>query len=69
MRIDKVATGSYFGCMKAIGIEVLKKKLSDAIRRGVVTPATQPHAGPPGNIPTAPIEEILKDLREDRDAR
>ena len=43
--------------------------LSDAIRRGVVTPATNPDAGPPGNIPAAPIEEILDDLRRDRDAR
>lgn len=43
--------------------------LADAIRRGIVTPAINPLAGPPPNIPTVPIEEILDDLRRDRDDR
>jgi antitoxin (DNA-binding transcriptional repressor) of toxin-antitoxin stability system len=30
--IDKVATGSYLGCMRAVGVKVLKNKLSEYIR-------------------------------------
>jgi antitoxin (DNA-binding transcriptional repressor) of toxin-antitoxin stability system len=43
--------------------------LADAIRRGVVTPAVNPLVGPPPSHPVTSIEEILDDLRRDRDAR
>jgi len=43
--------------------------LADAVRKGWITPAALPTGAPPPRLPVAPTEEILRTLREDRDAR
>ena len=108
-RLLKVATGSYFVVMRAIGIKVLKNKLSEYVRIAasgetvlvtdrdrVVAELGPPRAGraetlvdaqlaeavragwlsprqtsgtPPGRLPTAPLDEILAGLAEDRGDR
>jgi antitoxin (DNA-binding transcriptional repressor) of toxin-antitoxin stability system len=32
VRLDEVATGSYFGAMRSVGLKVLKNKLSEYVR-------------------------------------
>jgi antitoxin (DNA-binding transcriptional repressor) of toxin-antitoxin stability system len=43
-------------------------QLADLVRRGVVAPPTQPRAVPPSR-PVAPTEQLLAELRADRDGR
>lgn len=40
--------------------------LHEAVREGWITPATASSDAPPARKPVAPLEEILKDLDEDR---
>ena len=102
--------GNSIVCMRAIGLKILKNKLSeyvrlaargetvcvtdrdqvvaelgpprtgqsellsdarlaDAVRKGWITPAALRSGGPPPRLPVAPTEDILRTLREDRDAR
>jgi antitoxin (DNA-binding transcriptional repressor) of toxin-antitoxin stability system len=105
-----VATGGYYVAMRAVGIKLLKNRLSeyvrlaaagetvlvtdrdrvvaqlgppeaargssvadtllaDAVREGLVTPASLPPGPPPEVGPVAPLEEILKELAADREDR
>lgn len=43
--------------------------LAEAIRTGLITPATSTEKGPPPNLPIAPLEEILAELDRDREDR
>jgi antitoxin (DNA-binding transcriptional repressor) of toxin-antitoxin stability system len=43
--------------------------LAEAVRKGWITPATHHTGTPPPRLPVAPTREILRALREDRDAR
>ena len=43
--------------------------LAEAVRKGWITPATHRTGSPPPRLPVAPTREILRALREDRDAR
>lgn len=43
--------------------------LADAVRTGWLTPAAIVGEGPPPRLPVAPLEEILRELREDRNGR
>lgn len=42
---------------------------AELIRRGIVTPARDPNAPLPKRDPIMTLEELLAELREDRDAR
>jgi len=44
-------------------------KLAEAIRKGLITPATRPGGQPPPRIPVAPLETLLRELAADRDDR
>ena len=76
-RLDKVTTGSYFRCMKAVGIKVLKAKLSEYIRLAkagetiLVTERDEVVAeiGPARRQPIAPesVDDRLKILSEQGD--
>jgi antitoxin (DNA-binding transcriptional repressor) of toxin-antitoxin stability system len=109
-RLAPVATGGYSVAMRAVGIKLLKNRLSeyvrlaaagetvlvtdrdrvvaqlgppeaarsrsvadallaDAVREGLVTPASLPPGPPPEVGPVAPLEEILKELAADREDR
>jgi len=43
--------------------------LADAVRQGWITPPPLAGSGEPPRRPVAPLDDILADLREDRDAR
>jgi len=43
-------------------------QLAELVRQGVVTPPTGPR-GVPGSRPVAATEEVLRELRADRDSR
>jgi antitoxin (DNA-binding transcriptional repressor) of toxin-antitoxin stability system len=43
--------------------------LAEAVRRGCVTPALYRRREPPPRRPVAPTEELLRELRKDRDGR
>ncbi len=43
--------------------------LADAVRRGLVTPATLPPGPPPRSPPVAPLREIVAELARDRAER
>jgi len=43
--------------------------LADAVRQGWITPPPLAASGEPPRRPVAPLDDILADLREDRDAR
>jgi antitoxin (DNA-binding transcriptional repressor) of toxin-antitoxin stability system len=43
-------------------------QLADMVRRGLIAPPTLPRTVPPSR-PVAPTEELLAELRADRDAR
>jgi antitoxin (DNA-binding transcriptional repressor) of toxin-antitoxin stability system len=43
--------------------------IADLVRKGLMTPAANPRGGPPPRMPVAPLEEVLAELRADRDAR
>jgi antitoxin (DNA-binding transcriptional repressor) of toxin-antitoxin stability system len=43
--------------------------LADAVRRGLVTPATLPPGPPPEVPPVAPLRELLAELARDRAER
>ena len=43
--------------------------LAEAVRRGWITPPAMVPEGPPPRSPVAPFDEILRELREDRDSR
>lgn len=101
---------SYFEFMRAVGIKVLKNKLSEyvrlaqggetvlvtdrdrvvaelrparpdratwladaqlaeAVRKGWVTPPTEPSTEPPEGLPIAPLAELLAELQADREDR
>ena len=108
--LTKVASGSYLWIMRAVGLKVLKNRLSEyvrlvaggetvlvtdrdrvvaelipprpgrsplladaqlaqAVRDGWLTPPVLPASDPPPRLPVAPLEDILRELREDRDER
>jgi antitoxin (DNA-binding transcriptional repressor) of toxin-antitoxin stability system len=43
--------------------------LADAVRDGWVTPPVLPGSGPPPRKPVLAFDELMRDLRQDRDAR
>ena len=43
--------------------------LADAVRKGWITPRTMPPGTVPPRRPVAPTDELVRDLRSDRDAR
>ena len=43
--------------------------LADAVRQGWITPPLRAASGVPPRRPVAPLDDILTELREDRDAR
>lgn len=43
--------------------------IAELVRKGLVTPASARTGRPPRGKPVAPLEEILAEVREDRDAR
>lgn len=43
--------------------------LADAVRRGLITPASLADRGPPPARPAAPAADLLKELDEDRSGR
>ncbi len=43
--------------------------LADAVRNGWITPAAGPAMTPPPRLPIAPLDELLEELRRDRDSR
>lgn len=43
--------------------------LAEVVRRGWVTPPVGGAAGPPPCRPVAPLQELLEELRRDRDSR
>jgi antitoxin (DNA-binding transcriptional repressor) of toxin-antitoxin stability system len=43
--------------------------LAELVRGGLISPPTRPRGAPPGRRPVAPTEELLAELRADRDAR
>ena len=43
--------------------------LAEAVRTGWITPAALPAEGPPPRHPVAPLRDILRELRQDRDGR
>jgi antitoxin (DNA-binding transcriptional repressor) of toxin-antitoxin stability system len=43
--------------------------LADAVRNGWITPPSLPAQGAPPRLPVAPLREILRQLRKDRDER
>jgi antitoxin (DNA-binding transcriptional repressor) of toxin-antitoxin stability system len=43
--------------------------LSEAVRKGWITPPLTRVDGPPPRLPVMPIEELLKELEADREAR
>lgn len=108
--LTKVASGSYLYLVRAVGLKVLKNRLSEyvrlaaggetilvtdrdrivaelvpprenrsshladgllaeAVRNGWITPPTMPQKGPPPRLPVAPLTVLLRELREDREAR
>ena len=108
--LTDVATGSYNFTMRAVGIKVLKNKLSEyvrlaangetvlvtdrdrvvaelvppspgrgplladamlaeAVRRGWITPPLLPPGETPPRAPVASLQDLLRELGEDREAR
>lgn len=43
--------------------------LADLVRGGLISPPTRPRGVPPARRPVAPTEELLAELRADRDGR
>jgi antitoxin (DNA-binding transcriptional repressor) of toxin-antitoxin stability system len=43
--------------------------LAEAVRDGWVTPPALPGSGPPPRKPVLAFDELMRDLRQDRDAR
>jgi antitoxin (DNA-binding transcriptional repressor) of toxin-antitoxin stability system len=43
--------------------------LAELVRGGLISPPTRPRGTPPGRCPLASAEELLAELRADRDAR
>jgi antitoxin (DNA-binding transcriptional repressor) of toxin-antitoxin stability system len=43
--------------------------LAELVRGGLIVPPTHPRGVPPGRRPVAPTEELLAELRADRDDR
>ena len=43
--------------------------LAEAVREGWLTPPLAPPGPPPASAPVAPLDELLDELRRDRDAR
>jgi antitoxin (DNA-binding transcriptional repressor) of toxin-antitoxin stability system len=108
--VDNVATGSYYLGMRAVGVKVLKNRLSefvklaaagetilvtdrelvvaelvpprqgrhavlvdallaDAVREGWITAPLVAPSMPPPNTPVAPLADLLRELRDDREGR
>ncbi len=44
-------------------------QLAQAVRDGWLTPPVLPTSDPPPRLPVAPLQDILRELREDRDER
>jgi antitoxin (DNA-binding transcriptional repressor) of toxin-antitoxin stability system len=47
---------------------LMDAQLADLVRRGIITPPTNAHGVPPSR-PVAPTEQLLAELRLDRDGR
>jgi len=43
--------------------------LAEAVRNGWITPPPLPPGEPPAPLPVAPLDELLRELREDREGR
>lgn len=41
-------------------------RLAELIRKGYLTPATRPHAGPPPSHPIMKFKDLMRELDEDR---
>ncbi|MFQ5700501.1 MAG: type II toxin-antitoxin system Phd/YefM family antitoxin [Acidobacteriota bacterium] len=44
-------------------------QLAAAVSKGWITPPTMPTRGAPPRLPVAPLEEILQEILDDREAR
>jgi antitoxin (DNA-binding transcriptional repressor) of toxin-antitoxin stability system len=44
-------------------------RLADAVRRGWITPPARPDSGPPPRRPVMSFQELIRDLRQERDDR
>jgi antitoxin (DNA-binding transcriptional repressor) of toxin-antitoxin stability system len=44
-------------------------QLAEAVRKGWITPPALVGGGPPPRKPAVPFDELMRDLRRDRDAR
>lgn len=48
---------------------LMDARLAELVRGGLISPPTRPRGTPPRHRPVAPTEELLAELRADRDAR
>lgn len=48
---------------------LMDARLAELVRGGLISPPTRPRGIPPAHRPVAPTEELLAELRADRDAR
>ena len=48
---------------------LLDAQLAELVRGGLISPPTRPRGSPPPRRPVAPSEELLAELRADRDGR
>ena len=110
LEVDNVATSSYSLNMRAVGVKVLKNRLSefvrlaaagetilvtdrervvaelvpprqgrqsvladavlaDAVRQGWITAPLIAPSTPPPNTPVAPLADLIRELRDDREGR
>lgn len=48
---------------------LMDARLAELVRGGLISPPTRPRGSPPAHRRVAPTEELLAELRADRDAR
>jgi len=55
--------------MREVGIKALNALLAEDVRRGRITPALDPSYVPGPKVYVAPLDDVIAELRADRDRR